>query len=673
MDIKYVEITEDLSFTEAALVETPPEEDVEENTEAASEEDSMDGELFTEAALVEPIRDISEIKAIAGIEARKAGAVAAAGAQAIALAVEKRESGTVVEQPQHHDSFADLEAVELMAIEMVKKEQETVSSHAASAAETAKAGETAEAGGTPGIGEEAADASESTDAPVCSACPACASCGEAAEAVLADIEEGVVCAEADGEASAEDAGEASAEAAAEVTAEDAAEASAEDAGEASAEDAGEASAEDAAEVTAEDAAEASKTSAPDRQSGNKASSGNSTVRVIGVRFRTAGKVYYFDPGQWQVRHGTHVIVETVRGIEYGTVVGIPMDVSAAKVPQPLKEVIRVATPEDTESERRNREKEREAYRICAEKIRAHGLEMKLINAEYTFDNSKVLFYFTADGRVDFRDLVKDLASVFRTRIELRQIGVRDETKILGGYGICGRPLCCHTWMSDFIPVSIKMAKEQSLSLNPGKISGVCGRLMCCLKNEADTYEELNRSLPKVGDEVQGKDGLSGQVESVNVLRQTVRILVEVDDEKEYHEYGVDDITVLRRRRRGGNRNRKDNADSKEVQELERLESQERQPSRGRTDRGNRGNGGNRADRGNREERGDGGNRQDRVDGGGRQDRSDGGGRQDRVDGGGRQDRGDRGNRQDRGDGYNGAERRDRRNNRRRNGGSQSET
>ncbi len=320
-----------------------------------------------------------------------------------------------------------------------------------------------------------------------------------------------------------------------------------------------------------------------------------TVHVIGVRFRTAGKVYFFDPGEWEVRHGCHVIVETARGIEYGTVVGLPMDVKASKVTQPLKEVIRVATFEDNEIERRNRAKEKEAYRICQEKIQAHGLDMKLINAEYTFDNSKVLFYFTADGRVDFRDLVKDLAGVFRTRIELRQIGVRDETKILGGYGICGRPLCCHTWMSDFIPVSIKMAKEQNLSLNPGKISGVCGRLMCCLKNEADTYEELNRNLPKVGDEVQGNDGLSGQVESVNVLRQTVRILVEVDDEKEFHEYHVKDLTILRRRRRGGNRTRKDNAmDTREAQELEKLENQERQETRG--DNKNRGNKNNKPNR-----------------------------------------------------------------------------
>ena len=352
-----------------------------------------------------------------------------------------------------------------------------------------------------------------------------------------------------------------------------------------------AAAEEAAEAEESAAEESTEESAAEEEAEESpipAVDSDEKVHVIGVRFRTAGKIYFFDPGEWEVRHGCHVIVETARGIEYGTVVGLPMDVKASKVTQPLKEVIRIATLEDNEIERNNRAKEKEAYRICQEKIQAHGLEMKLINAEYTFDNSKVLFYFTADGRVDFRDLVKDLASVFRTRIELRQIGVRDETKILGGYGICGRPLCCHTWMSDFIPVSIKMAKEQNLSLNPGKISGVCGRLMCCLKNEADTYEELNRTLPKVGDEVQGSDGLSGQVESVNVLRQTVRILVEVDDEKEFHEYHVSDLTILRRRRRGGNRTRKDNAmDSKEAQELEKLESQERQESRG--DNKNRGN------------------------------------------------------------------------------------
>ena len=370
------------------------------------------------------------------------------------------------------------------------------------------------------------------------------------------------------------------------------------------------------------------------------------VRVIGVRFRTAGKIYFFAPGEFHVRCGSHVIVETARGVEYGTVVGLPMDVSESRINQPLKEVIRIATPEDNEIERQNRIKEREAYRICQEKIHAHGLDMKLINAEYTFDNNKVLFYFTADGRVDFRDLVKDLASVFRTRIELRQIGVRDETKILGGYGICGRPLCCHTWMSDFIPVSIKMAKEQNLSLNPGKISGVCGRLMCCLKNEADTYEELNRSLPKVGDEVQGNDGLSGLVESVNVLRQTVRILVEVDDEKEYHEYHVNDITVLRRRRRGGSRARKENTDPKEAQELEKLENQERQErsGSGRRDRGDRSD---RQDRGERQARGERSERQDRAERGERSERQDRGERQTRGDRGDRQDRAERSERQDR--------------------------
>ena len=203
------------------------------------------------------------------------------------------------------------------------------------------------------------------------------------------------------------------------------------------------------------------------------------IKVIGVRFRKAGKVYFFDPVGLEIKTGDCVIVETARGIEYGRVVIGSKEVEDDKVIQPLKSVIRVATEEDHAIERRNKEKEKEAFAICLEKIRKHGLEMKLIDAEYTFDNNKVLFYFTADGRIDFRELVKDLASVFKTRIELRQIGVRDETKIVGGIGICGRPLCCHTHLSEFAPVSIKMAKEQNLSLNPTKISGVCGRLMCC--------------------------------------------------------------------------------------------------------------------------------------------------------------------------------------------------
>ena len=212
------------------------------------------------------------------------------------------------------------------------------------------------------------------------------------------------------------------------------------------------------------------------------------VKVVGVRFRTAGKIYFFDPGKLRIKRGDFVIVETARGIEFGTVVGDMREVEDDKVIQPLKPVIRIANQRDIEQEAANKVKEKEAYQVCLEKIRKHNLEMKLIDAEYTFDNNKVLFYFTADGRIDFRELVKDLAAVFKTRIELRQIGVRDETKIVGGIGICGRPLCCHTHLSDFIPVSIKMAKEQNLSLNPTKISGVCGRLMCCLKHEEETYE-----------------------------------------------------------------------------------------------------------------------------------------------------------------------------------------
>ncbi len=214
------------------------------------------------------------------------------------------------------------------------------------------------------------------------------------------------------------------------------------------------------------------------------------TKVIGVRFRTAGKIYFFSPGKLEIKTGDKVIVETARGVEFGSVVTGPKEVEDDKITQPLKSVIRLATEDDKKKEEKNKEKEKEAFKICLDKIHKHGLEMKLIDAEYTFDNNKVLFYFTADGRIDFRELVKDLASVFRTRIELRQIGVRDETKIRGGIGICGRPLCCHTYLSEFAPVSIKMAKEQNLSLNPTKISGVCGRLMCCLTNEEETYEEL---------------------------------------------------------------------------------------------------------------------------------------------------------------------------------------
>ena len=273
------------------------------------------------------------------------------------------------------------------------------------------------------------------------------------------------------------------------------------------------------------------------------------VKVVGVRFRSAGKIYYFDPAECDMKVGTHVIVETARGVEYGTVMIAPREVADDKVVQSLKSVIRVATKEDEKQERRNKEKEKDAFKICLEKIAKHKLEMKLVEAEYTFDNNKLLFYFTADGRIDFRELVKDLASVFRTRIELRQIGVRDETKILGGIGICGRELCCKSYLSEFAPVSIKMAKEQNLSLNPTKISGVCGRLMCCLKNEEETYEYLNSRLPNIGDTVTTIDGVRGEVQSVNVLRQLVKVIVEVNDEKELREYKVKELKFRPRRRK----------------------------------------------------------------------------------------------------------------------------
>ena len=294
------------------------------------------------------------------------------------------------------------------------------------------------------------------------------------------------------------------------------------------------------------------------------------TKVVGVRFRNVGKIYYFSPKNYEIKTGDHVIVETARGIEYGKVVLAPREVSDDSVVHPLKEVLRVATKDDDEREAQNRSKERDAFKICQKKIREHGLEMKLIDAEYTFDNNKVLFYFTADGRIDFRQLVKDLASIFKTRIELRQIGVRDETKIMGGIGICGRTLCCHAHLSEFVPVSIKMAKEQNLSLNPTKISGMCGRLMCCLKHEEETYEYLNRKLPNVGDYVTTDDGLKGEVHSVNVLRQLVKVLIENNDEKEIREYKVEQLRFKKRHRK----EKQDDVTDAELKELEKLEKQE---------------------------------------------------------------------------------------------------
>ena len=279
------------------------------------------------------------------------------------------------------------------------------------------------------------------------------------------------------------------------------------------------------------------------------------TKVIGVRFRNAGKIYYFSPGKYEIEAGQHVIVETARGIEYGFVVLGTREVDDSKVVQPLKSVIRMATKEDEAVEAANKK---------------HNLEMKLIDVEYTFDNNKILFYFTADGRIDFRELVKDLAAVFKTRIELRQVGVRDETKIVGGIGICGRPLCCHSYLSEFIPVSIKMAKEQNLSLNPTKISGVCGRLMCCLKNEEETYEYLNSKLPGVGDYVTTDDGLKGEVHSVNVLRQTVKVVVTVEkDEKEIRDYKVDQLKFKPRKKK-----EKIQVQDDELKKLEALEKKE---------------------------------------------------------------------------------------------------
>ena len=327
------------------------------------------------------------------------------------------------------------------------------------------------------------------------------------------------------------------------------------------------------------------------------------IKVVGIRFQRAGKIYYFDPLDYELEVPMHVIVETARGVEMGTVLIPPKEVEDDKVIQPLKPVIRIATEEDEKVIERNREKEKEAFAICKEKIAKHGLEMKLVNAEYTFDNNKLLFYFTADGRIDFRELVKDLAAVFRTRIELRQIGVRDETKILGGIGICGRELCCKSYLSDFIPVSIKMAKEQNLSLNPTKISGVCGRLMCCLKNEQDTYEYLNSRLPSVGDTVTTPSGMRGEVSAVNVLRQLVKVVVDNGEEKELQEHRVDDLRFTPRRRKDVK------LTEEELKELEGLEdngevTEEKPEHQNRENRGGNRGRGNRRNNGDRDNAGE---------------------------------------------------------------------
>ncbi len=262
--------------------------------------------------------------------------------------------------------------------------------------------------------------------------------------------------------------------------------------------------------------------------------------VIGVRFQNAGKLYFFDPGSFWPTPGDFVIVETARGIEFGEVVVPVRELSTPQLSAPLKQVVRIATEQDVEHARENKAAEKEAYAICQRKINEHKLDMKLVSVEYTFDNSKILFYFTANGRVDFRSLVKDLAGVFRTRIELRQIGVRDEAKMLGGLGPCGRPICCGAFLGDFQPVSIKMAKEQNLSLNPTKISGVCGRLMCCLKYEEENYEQTRKRMPKVGKEVVTPDG-NGVVWDLNIIKETVRVRLQKGDSSELKDFPLADV------------------------------------------------------------------------------------------------------------------------------------
>lgn len=296
------------------------------------------------------------------------------------------------------------------------------------------------------------------------------------------------------------------------------------------------------------------------------------IKVIGVRFRKAGKIYFFDPDGLEITDKDDVIVETARGIEFGKVVKSVMEVEDEVVVQPLKKVMRIATDADKVWEEENKVKEKEAVVACVEKIRKHELVMKLIDCEYTFDRNKLLFYFTADGRIDFRELVKDLAAIFKTRIELRQIGVRDETKMLGSIGICGRPLCCFSHLSEFHPVSIKMAKEQNLSLNPTKISGVCGRLMCCLKYEEETYIELNKKLPDIGDIVTIPSGIDAEVKHVNILRQLVKVIVRDKDNVEIIEFKLDELKI--KKKRGSKNTRLSKEEYEELKRLEKLEAKE---------------------------------------------------------------------------------------------------
>lgn len=270
-------------------------------------------------------------------------------------------------------------------------------------------------------------------------------------------------------------------------------------------------------------------------------------KCLGIRFRVSGKIYYFKPNNEEIDVGDACIVETIRGIEYGKVVKKDVMVDEKSLKSPLRTIIRKATEKDRETHLKNKEREGDAFAKCKERIIAHGLPMKLLDCEYTFDSTKILFYFSAESRIDFRELVKDLASIFRIRIELRQVGVRDETKILGGLGPCGREYCCATYLFDFKTVSIKNVKEQGVSLNPAKISGACGRLMCCLNNEKETYEKLNESMPQISDFVTTNDGMKGTVQSINTLRQKVKVLVNLKDgEKEMREYSPSDLKFKKR-------------------------------------------------------------------------------------------------------------------------------
>lgn len=304
------------------------------------------------------------------------------------------------------------------------------------------------------------------------------------------------------------------------------------------------------------------------------------VKVIGVRFKTAGKVYYFDPCDYVLKIGDNVIVETARGVEFGEVSIENTEVEDNEIIAPLKPIVRIANHEDVIKHEENVKKKEKALAQCQEKIDKRGLEMKLIDVEYTFDNTKIIFYFTADGRVDFRELVKDLAAVFKMRIELRQIGVRDEAKMMGGIGSCGRPLCCHSWLADFEPVSIKMAKVQNLSLNPTKISGICGRLMCCLKYENDVYQDLKRGMPEQGEKVKTPDGI-GRVVDTNIFKETVRVrlytdeAVEQDDEGEklsadIYSFKKNEIKRLEHRKEKRKEDLFEGVDADTMKEIEKL-------------------------------------------------------------------------------------------------------